>query len=137
MERIDELKLKYQSVLNLIQQKGVRLAHVHIQDNKLFVQGAAPSQEVKNDIWNQIKLVDSSFGDLTCDLTVDASLAPAAPPPPPQRTYTVVAGDSLWKIASHFYKNGAQYPKIIAANPGKLKDEKSVIHPGDVLTIPE
>lgn len=138
MERIDELKLKYQSVLNLIQQKGVRLAHVHIQDNKLFVQGAAPSQEVKNDIWNQIKLVDISFADLTCDLTVDPSLAPpAAAPAPALRTYTVVAGDSLWKIASHFYKNGAQYPKIIAANPGKLKDEKSVIHPGDVLVIPE
>ncbi len=134
MERIDELKLKYQSVLNLIKQKGVRLAHVHLQDNKLFIQGAAPSQEVKNDIWNQIKLVDASFGDLTCDLTVDPSLAP---PPPAERTYTVVAGDSLWKIASHFYKNGAQYPKIIAANPGKLKDEKSVIHPGDVLVIPE
>ena len=135
MERIDELKLKYQSVLNLIKQKGVRLAHVHLQDNKLFIQGAAPSQEVKNDIWNQIKLVDSSYSDLTCDLTVDASLAPS--PPPAERTYTVVAGDSLWKIASHFYKNGAQYPKIIAANPGKLKDEKSVIHPGDVLVIPE
>lgn len=135
MERIDELKLKYQSVLNLIKAKGVRLAHVHLQDNKLFIQGAAPSQEVKNDIWNQIKLVDASFGDLTCDLTVDASLAP--PPAPAERTYTVVAGDSLWKIASHFYKNGAQYPKIIAANPGKLKDEKSVIHPGDVLVIPE
>ncbi|MFN7939174.1 MAG: LysM peptidoglycan-binding domain-containing protein [Bryobacteraceae bacterium] len=135
MERIDELKLKYQSVLNLIQQKGVRLAHVHLQDNKLFIQGAAPSQEVKNDVWNQIKLVDASYGDLTCDLTVDPSLAPA--PPPVQRTYTVVAGDSLWKIASHFYKNGAQYPKIIAANPGKLKDEKSVIHPGDVLVIPD
>lgn len=137
MERIDELKLKYQSVLNLIKQKGVRLTHVHLKDNKLFVQGAAPSQDVKNDIWNQIKLVDATYSDLTCDLTVDPSLAPAAPPPPPQRTYTVVAGDSLWKIASHFYKNGAQYPKIIAANPGKLKDEKSVIHPGDVLVIPD
>lgn len=137
MERIDELKLKYQSVLNLIKQKGVRLAHVHLKDNKLFVQGAAPSQDIKNDIWNQIKLVDATYSDLTCDLTVDASLAPPAAAAPAPRTYTVVAGDSLWKIASNFYKNGAQYPKIIAANPGKLKDEKSVIHPGDVLVIPE
>jgi len=45
--------------------------------------------------------------------------------------------DSLWKIAAKFYGNGAQFPKIIAGNPGKLKDEKSVIHPGDVLNIPK
>lgn len=131
MERLDELKLKYQSVLNLIQQKGVRLSHVHIQDNKLLVQGAAPSEAVKNEVWNQIKLTDPTFSDLTCDLSVDPSLVP------PARTYTVVKGDSLWKIAQQFYGNGSQFPKIIAGNPERLKDEKSVIHPGDVLTIPE
>lgn len=131
MERLDELKLKYQSVLNLISQKGVRLANVHIQDNKLFIKGAAPSEAIKNDLWNQIKLVDGTFADLTADFTIDPSLAP------PQRTYTVVKGDSLWKIAQQHYGNGAQFPKIIAGNPGSLKDEKTVIHPGDVLVIPE
>jgi nucleoid-associated protein YgaU len=134
MDRFDELKLKYQSVLDLISQKGVRLAHLHVQDNKLFLQGAAPSQDSKNAVWNQIKLVDASFGDLTCDLSVDESLAP---PAPAARSYTVKAGDSLWKIAQQFYGNGAQYPKIITGNPGRLKDEKTVIHPGDVLVIPE
>ncbi len=134
MERIDELKLKYQSVLNLIQQKGVRLAHLHVQNNKLFIQGACPSEEIKNAVWNQVKLVDASFGDLTCDLSVDASLAP---PAPQVKTYTVKAGDSLWKIAQQFYGNGSQYPKIIAGNPGRLKDDKTVIHPGDVLVIPD
>jgi len=144
MDRFDELKLKYQSVLNLIEQKGVRLAHLHAQDNKLFIQGAAPSQEVKNAVWNQIKLVDKSFGDLSCDLSVDESLAPpapkaqaAAPPAAKARSYTVKAGDSLWKIAKTYYGNGTLYPKIIAGNPGRLKDDKTVIHPGDVLVIPE
>lgn len=131
---LDTLKLKYQSVINLAKQKGVRLAHVHLQDGKLFIQGAAPSQEAKNDVWNQVKLIDAAFADLTCDLTVDTSLAP---PPPAQRIYTVVKGDSLWKIAQNMLGNGALYPKIIEANPDQLKDEKSVIHPGDQLVIPE
>jgi hypothetical protein len=33
MDRLEELKNKYKSVLDLIPQKGVRLSHVHVQDN--------------------------------------------------------------------------------------------------------
>ncbi len=135
MADLDHLKLKYQSVLNTITLKGVRLAHLHLEGDKLFMQGAAPSEDAKNDVWNQIKLVDGNYAaDLVCDLSVDTSLAP---PAPEVQTYTVVAGDSLWKIAANQLGNGSHYPKIIAANPDKLKDEKSVIHPGDVLIIPE
>jgi len=134
MERLEELKKKYHSVLSMVKQRNVRLDNLHVQDNKLFVKGAAPTQDIKNEIWNEIKRVDSSYSDLTCEITVDSSIpAPAAP----QKTYTVVKGDSLWKIAQNHLGNGAHYPKIIAANPGKLKDENSVIHPGDVLIIPE
>jgi nucleoid-associated protein YgaU len=131
MDRFDELKQKYQSVLNLIPQKGVSLSHLHVQDDKLFIQGAAPSQDIKNDIWNEIKAVDVSYDDLTCDLTIDESLTP------PVKTYTVKPGDSLWKIAQECLGNGSEFPKIIEANPGRLKDANSVIHPGDVLTLPE
>lgn len=123
----------------MIQQKGVRLAHMHVQDNKLYLQGAAPSDQIKNEIWNQIKSVDPTYGDLTCDLAVDTSLPqPAASQGTADRmrTYTVKAGDSLWKIAEQFYGKGTEYTKIIAANAGKLKDEKTVIHPGDVLNVP-
>jgi nucleoid-associated protein YgaU len=133
MDRLEELKAKYQPVLNLISQRGVRLDHMHVEGGKLFVQGAAGSDAIKNEIWNAIKKVDATYGDLTCDLSIDHKLAPAAPA---SRTYTVVKGDSLWKIAQQFYKNGAEFTKIITANPDKLKDEKSIIHPGDVLVIP-
>jgi len=84
-------------------------------------------------VWNQIKAVDSTFSDLTCDLTVESSL-PA--PPPDEIVYTVVAGDSLWKIAQKFYGHGNMFNKIIEANSDKLVDENSVIHPGDQLRIP-
>ena len=136
MADLDALKEKYSSVLELIKKKNVRLDHLHVQDDKLFMQGAAPSDEIKNAIWTQIKTVDASYADLTCDLSVDSSLPQPAPDAPPEKTYTVVAGDSLWKIAQQFLGNGALYPKIIAANPGKLVDEHTVIHPGDELTIP-
>ena len=128
---LDDLKLKYQSVLNEVTAKGVSLSHLHEQDGKLFMQGAAPSEEIKNDIWNKIKTCDANWeASMICDLSVDSSL------PQPQKTYTVVAGDSLWRIAQNELGNGAEFPKLIAANPGKLKDQNSVIHPGDVLVIP-
>ena len=133
MADLDALKEKYRSVLDLIKKQNVRLDHLHVQNDKLFMQGAAPSEAIKNKIWDQIKTVDAGFSDLTCDLTVDSSLPQ---PAPPETIYTVVAGDSLWKIAQQFLGNGALYKKIIEANPGKLVDEHSVIHPGDQLKIP-
>lgn len=133
MPGFDELKLKYANVLGLIKASNVRLDHLHqdSQTGKLVMKGAAPSERIKNRIWDTIKLVDSSHSDLSCDLTIDSSI------PEPVRTYTVARGDSLWKIAQHFYGNGLRYSKIVAANPGKLVDENSTIHPGDVLVIPE
>jgi nucleoid-associated protein YgaU len=129
----DTVKAKYQSVIDLAKSKNVRLSHVHIENEKLLIQGDAPNDDVKNAVWNQAKAVDPVHADLTLDINIDTSL-PA--PPPDVKHYTVVAGDSLWKIAAGHLGNGARYPEIIQANPGKLKDEKSVIHPGDVLVIP-
>ena len=52
------------------------------------------------------------------------------------KTYTVKAGDSLWKIAKQFYGNGASYSKISGSNSDKIKNP-NLIYPGQVLTIPE
>src|SRR6516162_11152281 len=77
MADLEQMKQKYASVLNLVNQTGVRLSHMHIQDNKFFLQGTAGSEAIKNRIWDQIKLVNPAADDITCDLTVDPSLAPA------------------------------------------------------------
>ena len=50
-------------------------------------------------------------------------------------TYTVVKGDSLWKIAQKVYGDGACWPRIQEANKTLLKDSKDLIA-GTVLTIP-
>lgn len=145
MDRLEELKNKYQAALRTIQQRGVVLSHLHVQDNKLFIQGSAPSEEVKNEVWNQIKAADPQYSDLTCDLKVDSSL------PQPQaaaaaagasggstgggRTYTVKAGDTLSKIAKEFYGNANDYNKIFEANKDQLSSPDR-INVGQELKIP-
>ncbi|KAA9133577.1 LysM peptidoglycan-binding domain-containing protein [Marinihelvus fidelis] len=52
------------------------------------------------------------------------------------RTYTVQAGDSLWKIAEAMYGSGARYTAIFEANRDIL-DDPDRIHPGQELKIPD
>jgi nucleoid-associated protein YgaU len=139
-QRLEQLKQKYASVLNTIQQSGVRLEHVHIANDKLYIKGHAPSEEVKNRIWDQIKLVDPSYSDLTADIDApaggDQSRNRTAQPAAGGQTYTVKAGDSLSKIAKQFYGDANQYMKIFEANKDKLSDPNK-IQPGQQLTIPQ
>lgn len=51
------------------------------------------------------------------------------------RTYTVVKGDTLSKIAKEMYGDANKYPVIFEANKPMLKDPDK-IYPGQVLRIP-
>ena len=142
MATLEEYKSKYSNALSVITQKGVRLSHMHIQNNKFFLQGAAPSEQAKNDVWNAIKAVDPTYSDLTCDLTIDTSLPSPAEPqattsggPTSSRMYTVQPGDTLSKIAKDFYGNANEYNKIFQANQDKL-DSADKIQVGQELLIP-
>lgn len=130
MADLDQLKQKYASVLTLISQSGVSLSHVHIQDDKLYIEGAAGSEAIKNRIWDQVKGVNPSLNDITLNLSVDPSLAPK------QKTYTVAAGDSLSKIAKQFYGNANEYNKIFEANRNVLSDP-NMVKVGQELVIPD
>lgn len=52
------------------------------------------------------------------------------------RTYTVVSGDSLSKIAKRFYGDASQWKRIHAANVDKVPNP-DLIHPGQELIIPD
>lgn len=52
-----------------------------------------------------------------------------------ERTYVVVSGDSLSKIAKREYGNANDWPRIFEANKDILKDPNK-IYPGQKLKIP-
>lgn len=52
-----------------------------------------------------------------------------------EQTYEVVAGDSLSKIAKHFYGDANEWPRIHEANRDQIKNP-DLIHPGQRLKIP-
>ena len=52
-----------------------------------------------------------------------------------QEIYTVVAGDSLSKIAKHFYGDASKWKGIWEANKSQIKNP-DLIQLGQVLTIP-
>ena len=136
-DKFDQLKAKYQSVLNFIQQQNTQLQNVNMEGDKLFIRAVAPSQDVKNRIWDQIKLVDPNFSDLTADIQAPAAAAAAAAAggSAAARTYVVKAGDNLSKISKQFYGDPNQYMKIVNANKDQLPDPDK-IKPGMQLNIP-
>ena len=130
MANFDQLKAKYQSVIDLAKSRGVQLKNVNLEGEKLLIRGAAPNQAIKNEVWNQIKAIDPAYGDLTADIGIDASL------PVPAKVYEVVAGDTLSKISKKFYGDANKYMKIFEANKDQLKDPDK-INVGQKLKIPE
>jgi len=65
--------------------------------------------------------------------STENSTVSSQPSPITGGSYTVVKGDSLWKIAVEAYGDGFKWVEIARAN--KLVDP-NIIHPGNVLTLP-
>lgn len=61
--------------------------------------------------------------------------APGPAKPAPPRTYVVVKGDCLWKIAQRYYGRGTLWPRIFDANRGQIKNP-NLIYPGQRFVIP-
>jgi nucleoid-associated protein YgaU len=130
MPTLEQAKAKYQSVIDLAKARGAHLKNVHIENDKLLIRGDAPNAAIKNEIWDQIKKVDATYADLTADIGIDAALTV------PAKVHEVVSGDTLSKIAKHYYGDAGKYMKIFEANQDQLKDPDK-IGVGQKLQIPE
>ncbi|HEV7783922.1 MAG TPA: LysM peptidoglycan-binding domain-containing protein [Thermoanaerobaculia bacterium] len=137
---ITTLRHKYDGVVKLMHAKGVQVQTIEMQGEKLLIRASAPSADVKNAIWTEIKRIDPSYGDLSADISVAPGAAagqggPAGTASAPMKSYTVQKGDTLSKIAKNFYGEANEYRKIFEANKDQLKDPDK-IQPGQILRIP-
>ncbi|MCA1575543.1 MAG: LysM peptidoglycan-binding domain-containing protein [Acidobacteria bacterium] len=136
-KRFNELKKKYETVLTTADQQHVQFQNLHVQDNKLFIKGTAPTEEAKSKFWDQVKLVSPTQDDITAEISVDSSRAQGAAVGGGSggQTYTVKSGDTLSKISKQLYGDSNEYMRIFYANRSTLKDPDK-IQAGQQLTIP-
>ena len=85
MANLDQLKAKYQSAIDLAKKRGVVLTNVHVENELLLIRGAAPNQDIKNEVWEVIKKIDANHPDPPPPTTIDPSLKV------PETIYEVVA----------------------------------------------
>ena len=128
--RFAELKTRYAPVLVEVQRENVRLENLHVERNKLFLRGVAPSEAGRDRVLDRIRRIGDD--DIVADIRVESSATPA----PGDRRYTVKAGDSLAKIAQTFYGESSEYMRIFYANRDQLSDP-DVIKAGQTLVIPD
>jgi len=122
------VKAKYQSVLDLGRELNIQDGNVKEENGQLKVWGTAKTPYEKNLLWDEIKRIG---GENPSDIMADIKVTDETV----FHRHTVKGGESLSKIAKHYYGNAMKYPAIFEANRNIL-DNPDIIHPGQELVIP-
>ncbi|OZV66629.1 peptidoglycan-binding protein [Winogradskyella aurantia] len=122
------VKAKYQSVLDLGEKLNIQNGDVSEDNGVLKVKGTAATQYEKNLLWDKIKEIG---GENPADIKADIKVADTSV----YARHTVKSGETLGKIAKHYYGDPMKYQKIFAANTDILKNP-DLIHPNQELIIP-
>ena len=122
------IKQKYQSVLDLGTELNIQNGDVSEENGVLKIKGTAKTQYEKNIIWDEIKAVGGQNpSDIKADIKVsDESV---------YHRHTVKSGETLGKIARHYYGDPMRYKQIFQANSDILKNP-DLIYPNQELVIP-
>ena len=115
---------KYQSLIDIANQSGVSGLQLREEGGVLHVDGTAPSEEVKQRLWDEYNRLDPDMrsGDLVLNIQAGGG----------EETYTVKSGDTLTKIGQRY---SVPWREIFEANRGTL-DDPDKIFPGQQLRIP-
>ncbi|TPN89092.1 LysM peptidoglycan-binding domain-containing protein [Aquimarina algicola] len=122
------VKSKYQPVLDLGQELNIQNGDVSEENGTLKIKGTAQTQYEKNVLWDKIKEIG---GESPSDIVADIDVADTSI----YHKHTVKSGESLSKIAKHYYGDPMKYKAIFEANTNILKNP-DVIHPDQELVIP-
>ena len=122
------VKAKYQGVLNLGEQLGIKDGNVTEEGGVLKIKGVANTPYEKDLLWDKIKELG---GENASDVQANISVADDSV----YHRHTVSGGESLSKIAKHYYGDAMKYKQIFEANTNVLSNP-DVIHPDQVLVIP-
>ena len=123
------VKAKYQPVLELGEQLGIKDGSVREEDGVLKVKGQATTQYEKDLLWDKIKAIGGeSPSDILANITVEDDSV--------YHRHVVQSGESLSKIAKHYYGDPMKYNAIFQANTNILSNP-DLIHPDQVLVIPK
>ncbi|MDB9755730.1 LysM peptidoglycan-binding domain-containing protein [Winogradskyella sp.] len=122
------VRAKYQDVLDLGESLNIQNGNVTETNGILKIEGTAATQYEKNLLWDKIK---ANGGDNPTDLIADIKVADETV----YARHTVASGDTLGKIAKHYYGDAMKYKDIFTANSDILKNP-DVIHPDQELIIP-
>ena len=122
------MKAKYQDLLTLGEELEIQDGDVREENGMLKVWGTAKTQYEKNLLWDKIKEIG---GENPNDIMADIKVADTSV----YHRHVVVSGDTLGKIAKHYYGDPMKYKDIFAANSDILKNP-DLIYPDQELIIP-
>ena len=125
-----KLEQKYDELIRTARSAGVQNLQVREQENVLYIDGQAPSQDVKQRIWDVYGKIDPNYR--SADVVMNIAVSPITPAPAMEE-YEVVKGDNLSKIGKRY---GVSWKEIYEVNKNIIADP-DLIQPGWKLKIPQ
>ncbi len=122
------VRAKYDDVLKLGEELGVKNGSIEEVEGKLKIGGTANTQFEKDQMWDKIKEIGGeNASDIEANIQVENTEY--------YTKHTVASGESLSLIAKKYFKDPMKYTAIFEANKDILKNP-DVIQIGQELTIP-